>query len=272
MDISIVVATHERPIPLSKMIESFRLYYPYIDIIAVDSSYANNEINHITHIHVAPDTWISKQRNIALKSVKTPYFLLVDDDFLCTEKTDIIGMINLLQQSSLWIVWWKVNNIWIDNYEFHGIYEIYDGILYHYVGIGNENNTYDVVFNFFVANSQIVKKLWGWDDNLKYAREHDDFFLQAKNCNVKIWYAPCHSIAHTNQIKHHSWIWSKQCVKYFLDKRWINEKIEIRHIARNNMHYISYHHCINPHTKVIIPQYIKEKIEVLYGIYPIVSS
>jgi glycosyltransferase involved in cell wall biosynthesis len=90
MDITIIVATHERFDALSKMIQSFRIYYPQIPIVAVDSSVEANPIQDITYIHVPSDTGISQQRNIALKQVTTPYFLLVDDDFVCNEHTDII--------------------------------------------------------------------------------------------------------------------------------------------------------------------------------------
>ncbi|MEI7477259.1 MAG: glycosyltransferase [bacterium] len=89
MDTTIIVATHERKESLLRMIQSFRYYYPQISIIAVDSSIEPNPIHDITYIHVPSDTGISQQRNIALKHVTTPYFLLVDDDFICNEHTDI---------------------------------------------------------------------------------------------------------------------------------------------------------------------------------------
>lgn len=271
MDITIIVATHERKKALSKMIQSFRFYYPQLPIVVVDSSIEENNIVDITYIHVPQDTWIAEQRNIALQFVTTSYFLLVDDDFVCNKQTDIPWMLHLLKKNNLWILWWWVHNIWVEDYDFHWIYEIYNNVLYHFVWIAN-NQTYDTVFNFFIADTAQIKRLWWWDMNLKYAREHDDFFLHAKKHAVKIWYNPDHYIEHIHEQKHHSWAKSMINVEYFCKKWDIDDKIEIRHIKKNDSEYISYHHCIKRYENQNIPIHIQNKIEALYGIYPILSS
>ena len=271
MDITIIVATHERATALSRMIQSFRIYYPQIPIIAVDSSIQENPIQDITYIHVPSDTGISQQRNIALGKVTTTYFLLVDDDFVCNEHTNILWMLHILQEKKLWILGWWVHNIWVDNYDFHGIYEISDNVLYHFVWIDHDA-TYDVIFNFFIADTAQVLRFWWWDSNLKYAREHDDFFLQAKKHAINIGYNPHHYIEHVHEYKHHSWTKSIVNIEYFCKKRDINDKIEIRYIKKDDNSYISYHHCIQHYENQSVPTNIQKKIEELYGIYPIISS
>lgn len=88
-DITAIVATREREIPLHHMVTSFHKYYPKLKIVAVDSSERPNKRKDILHLFVPSDSGISEPRNMALQEVKTPLFLLLDDDYVCTSKTDI---------------------------------------------------------------------------------------------------------------------------------------------------------------------------------------
>lgn len=275
-EITLIVATHERSESLHNMIWSFRSFYPNLPVIAVDSSKKSPLIKDITHIKVPFDTWasISLKRNMALDRVKTKYFILVDDDHVCTENTDIVYMNNMIIDREINIVWWWIQNIWTENYDFHGKYEIIWNTLYHFIWLDsweyNGVKIYDSIHNFFVAETKLIKGIWWWDDNLKFAREHDDFFLNARD-GLKVGYFPESYVDHVHLTKHHWWIRSKECVDYFLKKRNINNKIEIRLIDRGGNKYISYHHCMktidNEPSKII-----KEKIQQLYWVYPLVIS
>jgi len=95
-NITAIVATHEREFSLSKMINSFKYYYPDLKIIVADSSkQKSNKFKDklITYIHMDSCLGISLQRNTALQEVKTPHFLLLDDDYIFTENTNLEMMI-----------------------------------------------------------------------------------------------------------------------------------------------------------------------------------
>ncbi len=272
-DITAIVATHERSLSLNKMITSFREYYPKLEIIVADSSRNPKIRNDIVHILTNWDSWISKNRNIAIKNVKTDLVILLDDDYICTPKTDIIKLAdNIIYNDDIVLSWWNVNNIGHEKYYFHGYYEIIDNILFHFVDKKNPlSDNYETIFNFFVWKTDDIKKIWWWDNNLKYAREHDDFFLNLKDKWKKIIYDPSICVDHYLYEKYHGWEKADKCLKNFLWKRNIKNKVEIRLIEKDiENKYISYHNCI------IIDNNIKKniinKIQNKYWNYPIKIS
>lgn len=272
-DVTGIVATHNRKTAIEDLIRSLNIYYPKMPLIIVDSSNTkNNDISSSNYIYIK-DSWISLQRNIALDKVKTNLFLLLDDDYVLNEKTDIEKMIELMIKSNHQIVWWCVNNLDIENFDFHWTYEIIDDILYHFIDYEEdvESKQYDAIFNFFLAETEVVRSIWWRDDALKYAREHDDFFLNAKEKNISIWYTNKVIINHKSYIKYHWWDRSERCINHFLSKRNIKNKVEIRLIKRNwEQPYISYHGCIQKVND--IPNIIRKKIISKYWYFMIKQS
>jgi len=271
-DITAIVATHERKEPLNKMITSFREYYPQLKIIAVDSSKTSDKREDIQHILTDSDIWISNQRNIALQEVKTSLFLLLDDDYVCTSKTDIKKMMHHVVNWMFHISWWAINNIWSEQYDFHGYYDIFWDTLYHRIDKKNPlSHQYDTIFNFFVWETAQIKAMGWWDGSLKYAREHDDFFLTAKEKKILISYDATVSVDHYSYYKHHGWTKCDACLRYFLWKWNIKNKVEIRLIQKGPLGpYISYHNCIS--NDQYIKKDIQEKIVSMYWNYPIIMS
>lgn len=272
-DITWIVATHNRNFALKELIDSLNIHYPKMPLFIVDSSeFRNNNIDLTNYIYTH-NSWISLQRNIALDKVKTNLFLLLDDDYIFNNKTNIKEMLELMIKFNHQIVWWWVNNINTENFDFHWIYEIIDEVLYHFIDYEQdvENKKYDTIFNFFLAETNAVKAIWWRDSSLKYAREHDDFFLSAKEKNMSVWYTNKVSIDHNSYAKYHWWERSRNCVNYFLNKRNIKNKIEIRLINRIwNEPYISYHNCI--HKTDTIPDTITKKIRDKYWDFTIKIS
>lgn len=270
-DVTAIVSTHERSFALNNLVDSFHLHYPDLKIIAVDSSKNPQIRTDISHV-LSSDLWISQQRNMALHNVHTALLLLLDDDFLCSEKTDIIKLIDSVVNSDNQIVGGVVDNIWSEQYDFHGYYDIIWNTLYHFVWKKNPTSyNYETIFNFFVWETNAIKWIGWWDDNLKYAREHDDFFLRAKHKDVKVSYNHDVAIEHHHYRKHHWGTKSLWCVDHFLLKRNIDNKVEVRFIDRgSSLPYISYHNCIASWKK--IEKHMEEKIKSLYWDFPIIIS
>ncbi len=276
LDLTAIVATHERPESLNRMIDSFKVYYPDMPFVIVDSSKIPTPREDVVYISMPQDSGISAQRNRALEEVKTKYFLLLDDDFVCTEQTNLEVLLQGIQDGIFDIVWGGVNNKGADNYDFHGTYQQEEGTLYHYVGrsynLNMQHAYYDVIFNFFVADAEKVRQFWWWDRQLRFAKEHDDFFLQAKQHGLRVGYLPEVIVDHVHQSKYHGWPKSRDCVNHFCQKRNIQDKVEIRHIQKSDSEYISYHHCIQIPTQEVIPSQIQQRIESYYGFCPIIIS
>lgn len=267
--VTAIVSTHERPDALNNLVTSFRTYYPNLQIIAVDSSNRWNQRNDIIHLFTE-DLGISKQRNLALDLVKTQLFLLLDDDFICTGKTNLFRLMDSILNWKSDISWWAINNIWTENYNFHWVYEKIWDTLYHFVDIANNAWYYDTIFNFFIWKTFKIKEIGGRDENLKYAREHDDFFLWIKSHWLLVSYEFNTIVDHLNYQKFHWWKRWEKCIKEFCIKWWIKNKVEIRLIKREwEQPYISYYNCIS---KQSIDEEIKQKIIWLYWDYPIIIS
>ena len=269
-DVTAIVATYDRYYALLNLIQSFsESEYSDLNFIVVDSSPLPSDINYknVKHIHVPSDTWISKQRNIALENVRTPLFLLLDDDYLCVSGTNINKMLNYINSWEVDIIWWNLINILSEQYSFDGSYDFIDNTLYHRVEVKNNNWLYDVIFNFFIAKTDQIKWIWWRDDELKYAREHDDFFLNAKRNWLKVWYDKEIIVEHYSYSKHHWWTLWISSVEHFKRKWNIENKVEVRYIERENEKYISYFNAIKWGSEISLK--IKEKIKSIYGDYPI---
>ncbi len=268
--VTAIVATHERQKALSEMVDSFHQYYPQLKIIAVDSSREVNVRNDIVHILDADNPGISVKRNKALSQVSTPLFLLLDDDYICTDQTDIQKLIARIQQGNT-IVWGQIHNVWSEQYDFHGYYTIMRDTLYHFVDRKNPvTQRYDTMFNFFVWKTDTIRAIGWWDEKLQYAREHDDFFLTMKQKKLPVAYEESVVVDHENYEKHHGRENSRWSIQHFLSKWDIKNKIEIRLIKNTPNSYISYHNCIIK--TQVIPEDIKESIQSTYGHYPIIIS
>lgn len=273
-NITAIVATHNRSNALKKLIKSLSNHYPKIPLIVIDSS--TDKVIQLTkqHLIVDSNTWISWQRNIALDLVQTDLLLLLDDDYIFSYKTNINIFIKDIINNWYHIIWGQVNNLDSQNFNFHGIYHIHQDVLYHFIDhwYNKENKKYDTIFNFFLWETNIIKSIWWWDEKLKYAREHDDFFLNAKNKNLNVWYNDNISIDHKSYKKYHWWKKAEESIKYFLQKWGITNKIEIRLIQNNNpdLTYISYHNCIKKED--LIPKDILSMIHEKYGNFTIKIS
>lgn len=273
-NITAIVATHNRGNALKKLIKSLSYYYPKLPLIVVDSS--TDKVIQLTkqHLIVDSNTWISWQRNIALDLVQTDLLLLLDDDYIFNYKTNINIFVKEIIDNWYHIIWGQVHNLDSQNFNFHGIYHIYKDVLYHFIDhwYDKKNRKYDTIFNFFLWETNIIKSIWWWDEKLKYAREHDDFFLNAKNKNLNVWYNDNISIDHKSYKKYHWWKKAEESIKHFLQKWGITNKIEIRLMQNNNpeLTYISYHNCIKKED--LIPKDILSIIHEKYGNFTIKIS
>lgn len=197
-DITAVIKTFERPNELDRLIQSLRGFYPDLKIIVADDSkipYPRNDVEY----HVMPyDRGISVGRNLLIQKVTTKYIALFDDDFVATAQTNLTQMAALLEQSGLDIMAGDVVNEGVHRQYFHGTYEFCLGILFQHFGkscgLLGGFPLYEVVLNFFVARTEAIRMIL-WDEQIKFGREHADFFLRCRS-QLKISRLPVFSVDH----------------------------------------------------------------------------
>jgi len=112
-DITLLIKTFERRSCLPRLVRSVRKYYSEVRTIIVDDS-RNPGIIEDKYIdyHILPyNRGISYGRNYGLRHIKTKYFLLLDDDYIFTPRTDLKKFLILIQKHNLDILAGR----WIQN-------------------------------------------------------------------------------------------------------------------------------------------------------------
>lgn len=189
-DLTVVVKTFQRPDTLRRLLRSIRRFYPAVAVLVVDDSQqpldpVPDEITRYWH-RPFRSLGVSAGRNFGLRQVETEYVLVCDDDMVFGRRTDLAKMLDTLAAtrfdlvSCLWMDHepWKSIPRGVRRYE--GTLEIEDGTLVHRLGAtrGTVDGlpVFDIVHQFFVAAPERLG-LDPWDERLKVAGEHVDFFL-----------------------------------------------------------------------------------------------
>jgi len=195
---TIIVKTFERPKCAKRLIESVRRFYPNIRIIVVDDSKDPEELLDCDYIKMPFDSGLSAGRNLALSKVTTPYFVLLDDDLVFTEKTHLELWLQILENTPINIVAGNKGDC-----HFEGTFQLKNGVLTHVPGqsIGELYGValFDIVNNFFMAETDTVKEIGGWDEKYKIGGEHGDFFMKAKQNKLLTGYCPAVWIDHKDE-------------------------------------------------------------------------
>jgi (N-acetylneuraminyl)-galactosylglucosylceramide N-acetylgalactosaminyltransferase len=192
-DVTIVVKTFQRPHALRRLLASIRRFYPSIAVLVVDDSEESLEpvpAGVTRYWHLPFDSLgVSAGRNFGIRQVETEYTVVCDDDMVFGRRTDLGKMLRTLLSTRFDVV----SCMWMDHEpwrsirrgyrRYEGTLEIADGTLTHRLGAtrGTVDGlpVFDIVHQFFVAATQLLREN-PWDDRLKVAGEHVDFFLALK--------------------------------------------------------------------------------------------
>lgn len=171
-DVTVVIKTHERPAVLQRLLASIRREYPGIRVLVADDSRVPIVLDEPdTRVLALPhDVGLSAGRNRALEEVSTPFFWLLDDDFVFCG-TELEPSLRWLRaHDEIDLVGGQVIDLpgWVASpRRALGPGEWLDGL-----------RRYAKVPNFFLARTEKVRAL-GWDEELKLV-EHADFFERAR--------------------------------------------------------------------------------------------
>jgi len=222
--VSILIKTFEREESLLFLLESIRRAGWRMPIFVADDSRepygraaraAFPDLD-LRYFELPFDVGISAGRNRLLKAVETDLLLLMDDDYHVDRRTDVRGAIRLLEEHELDILGGL-------NYDYKTVRSDFDrfvrswqmrltgGVPFNYLGEferdgdtltiryhKGKNGPYretDIVINFFVARTERIRALGGWDEALKFD-EHTEFFLRAKQHGLRVAYSSEFGIGH----------------------------------------------------------------------------
>lgn len=219
--LSIIIKTFQRPDSLRRLLDSIReagLRYPVI--VADDGQESVKDMLDtdyqdlpIQYLRLAFDTGLSEGRNQLVKAVRSPYFILCDDDYAFDQRADFERALTVMQYNQIDILGgayynyvnipnfavfirqlthpFRLTRYFLNQYQvsrYIGTFKVKETsceLIISNQEPAGEFVTCDLVNNFFIADTKKVLAMGGWDKQLKMG-EHEDFFLRAKNAGLKV--------------------------------------------------------------------------------------
>ena len=206
-NLTALIITFLRPDYTKACIKTLREKYPDIKIIVADNGIEvegdfDDEMSEFCSIndaeyHVMPyDSGVCYARNRLIEFAKTEYVLVGDDDFFYTQDAKVERMVKFLDSNKDFdLIGGRVNEGGeVKNYQ--GYFELNDDyIKINPVNLNGQFNfdekselfykKVDLTFNFFVARRESIKDI-PWDEKIKVAYEHSDWFISMKKAGRNV--------------------------------------------------------------------------------------
>lgn len=179
--VTAVIKTFQRPREVRRLVSSMQRVQPDLSILVVDDNRSAASIPGAELLKMPFNSGISVGRNAALAQIRTPYFLLLDDDFIFTRDTAIAGPLALIDgHPMIDILGGAVVNL--PDFSIHDYSLVtMDGHparpRFQQGSTAGGLPVYAKVPNFFIGRTATVRAV-GWTDELK-VMEHHEFFWRA---------------------------------------------------------------------------------------------
>jgi len=246
-EVTIIIKTLDRCDCLINLLDSIFKKYPKIRVLVGDDSEISskekilskfNQYN-LQYYNLEKDCGLSAGRNFLLNKIQTKYFVLADDDFVFDQKTNLERAMQILEEKKLDIIGGYIRNYKIVKSNWDKLLVLIQKILKYelptnYIGtLKMEGNTFyadytvhsfpefaetDLVLNFFLAKTERIKEIHGWDPKLKL-QEHTEFFYRVKLNNLKVGFTNELSVQHHPvKLKKYSEKRNRNYTNVFMDK------------------------------------------------------
>lgn len=209
VQLTAIIKTFERPKCLARLLDSIQKFYPDLRIIVADDSLANRPLEsrlqdllaptHRSYLRLPADIGLSAGRNAMLARVRTPYFLLLDDDLQFYRHTRLESLLQHVASGQRDLVAGELVHcrkklLFVSRniQPVHGTFHVEDGQLTMRRGgvlVDDGILKCDLVHNFYVARTDRIRAMGGWDPDLKLD-EQEEFFFRARQFNLRIGMCP----------------------------------------------------------------------------------
>jgi glycosyltransferase involved in cell wall biosynthesis len=180
-ELTVVVKTFERPTIIARLVASIRTRYPTLPIIVVDDSREPRAIAGVETVVLPYDSGVSAGRQAGLDRVRTPFVMVLDDDFVFFRGTDLAaGLRRIAAQPRIDILGGQLIDLPLLRRRRPPIGQIFATDATPLLPIGSTLDGLticDKVANFYIARTERLR-LVGWDAVLKRV-DHADFFTRA---------------------------------------------------------------------------------------------
>jgi (N-Acetylneuraminyl)-galactosylglucosylceramide N-acetylgalactosaminyltransferase len=205
--VTLVSKTMGRMSSLDRLVDSARTLYPSLPVVTTNDGADQHtrplETHLVRYVPAYFDAGLSHCRNAMVDAARTPFVLLVDDDFTFDVHSNLHVLVENALRHGFDIAAGK-NPVDAKRFEldFCGRMRIDDGSLLMERGTYGAQGDCEVVDfapNLFLARTEALHRV-PWDERLKLG-EHEDFFWRAKLANLKV--GTCPSIAFNHHPSEH---------------------------------------------------------------------
>ena len=195
-----VVQTFAPPKSLDRLVRSVRKQYPQLRVLAADDCQQPVRHKDRDYFRLPANTSRGAGRNALLARVRTPYFLLLDDQSEFHRDTQIEPLLQLVAEDKLDLAAGSFiacrREFWVftrrQPQPNHGTLEFAGDRLTLEQGHRTAGDGYfwcDLVGDFFVARTDKVRALGGWDPELMQG-EREEFFVRAHHHGLRVGIRP----------------------------------------------------------------------------------
>lgn len=210
-DTTAVLISFLRPEYTIECVKSLREQYAGIKILVADNAEYNAKLNaklkeyDAKYILMPFDSGVCFARNRLVELVDTKFVLVGDDDFYYTETAKVKEMRNLLKANKEFtLIGGRISEkgkvldyqgdigIFPDHLEYTSLKikeckkDRKSGLLY---------KKCDITFNFFIARADEIRDI-KWDEKIKVAFEHSDWFISLKKAGRAVAFTPDAIVVH----------------------------------------------------------------------------
>lgn len=183
-DLTILIKTFLRKECLNKTLKSIRAIYKNVKILVVDDSGIEGKSNLCDkYYNIGFDKGLSFGRNFLVNKCNTKYSMIIDDDTVFGEKSDLYRAIRYVRKNSNKI---KFFGGTIPDNKFFGCFEEKGDVLLKKHGVVRSIESglicYDYIINIFICETDFLRDN-PWDNDLKIL-EHAEFFYRMKCKNI----------------------------------------------------------------------------------------
>ncbi len=192
-NVTFMYKSFERKRLAKQLYKNIQHYYPGAKVIIADDSRKPLHIKgeYVTVINLPFNSGLSYGLNQALKEVKTPYLVKLDDDILLTRKTDIHNQLKFLEENRnadlIGFGWISAPNCKPPLNNASNYFNIKYNKKLIIPHLTNLDKKHIVVFksqNTYIARTDKVRAV-GWDDNIRMI-DHNEFFYRAAGVIISV--------------------------------------------------------------------------------------
>lgn len=204
-----IIRTFERPKALGRLVKSIRRFHPALKILVADDGIEPNPCKQVDYFRLPSEKGQAAAHNALLARVRTPYFLLLDERAELHRDSQLMNLVELVTGDCLDVAAGSIigceTKLWFFTRRKplaqHALLEIAGDRLSLLPGARSQGAGFwwcDLVGHFFVARTDRVRSMGGWDPELRDdARE--EFFFRAHRHGIRVGIHPESSI----------WLWQE---------------------------------------------------------------